>query len=420
MTTPILNRQLPINNIAANPLGEQKVPVVPTNQQVVPVQSKTEPVNNPKLTGPVKDTVILNTKTAAQPTVINTAVDSTQKNIDPEQLSLPKPDEVKAQVKRPMNVGVVNPGVPSSYAEGKNTEPQIDPKMLAQAGINTNDPQQLAALGLSPEQMRELATNVQKNGKAGINSIIQAGGVALVAVTGLVMSFTTKGKAFAKNLWNKIQQSGFIGDVVNNVKSTCNDLKTKTSNLFSDVTKWNSPVTVCLEDKHPGIEHLSLTKYFSDLNDLIKKTPLSSSHFRPINIRFMNNQSMAKDEIENAIKHVWTIGEHFSGLDDITPRFKITMEGFGGGLENWANYCFHNSKNVDDFIEQIKHIPCTDGSTMSLLDHIQTVELSAAEPNSLMSGLFKNRNRIGVNLGQHMPVNERGGWLSAFANWFRL
>lgn len=408
MVNPILNKQLPVQTISANPLGEQKIAVAPPQQQPLTAPGS---ISFPKLNVPQKDTLDLSKKFELPKPAVKTEIQKTS----PKDETPVEPTGL--QVKNPMNVGLVKPGIPSSYAEGRTPEPNLDPQMLAQAGIDPSDPKQLAALGLSPEQMKQVATSVTsmaKTGKAGAMAVWQAVGVGAVALGGLALVATKKGQVIAKQFIQMVKDKGIVGDVVANSEKAYKSVKAQACSFVGNLTKWNSDVVVY--DGVGKLANQSVKNYLDDLTNLAVKNSvaLDSSHFRPINLRFFSGAGAV--EKEKALIDTWKISEHFSSLEDMTPRIKVTMEGFAKETEILIKNILNKSENITEVSDAFK-IWTQKNNGRSLLDHVQSIQLTALDSNDLAWGFLKKNNRIDVNMGSHILVDERQNLLTSFVRF---
>lgn len=396
MVNPPLNTKVPAQNISANPLGEQKIPVVKP-QQAPPTGINA--VNVPKFNIPAKDTLTLSKKTQ-QP----------EQTIKSEKPAPPEPTGV--QVKNPMNVGLVKPGIPSSYAEGKTPEPNLDPKMLAQAGIDPSDPQQLAALGLSPEQMKQVATSVTgmaKTGKAGAMAVWQALGVGVVALSGIALVATKKGKVLAQQGIQWVKDKGIIGDAVKNTEKAWKSCKTQAVSIFSDLTKSNSDVTALFDDAKGNFKNINIHDYLQDLVQISKKRGLSPENFRDIKIDFWKDLSAnapnKNEEVKTALTNIFEIAKKFSAVDGIVPKIKINLSGLSN-LDQCFPQMIEKAKDLDEVIDLLSRYAVETKSGKTIGELVESVSLTALE-----SGI-QTRNPIVINVGNNLFKNERSFWNS--------
>jgi hypothetical protein len=396
MVNPPLNTNIPAQNISANPLGEQKIPVVKP-QQALPPSINT--VNVPKFNLPAKDTLTLSKKTE-QP----------EQTIKSEKTAPPEPTGL--QLKKPMNVGLVKPGIPSSYAEGKTPEPNLDPKMLAQAGIDPSDPQQLAALGLSPEQMKQVATSVTgmaKTGKAGAMAVWQAVGVGFVALSGTFLVATKKGKALAQQGIQWVKDKGIIGDAVKNIEKSWKSGKTQAVSIFSDLTKSNSDVTALFDDAKGTFKNINIHDYVQDLMQISKKRGLSPENFRDIKIDFWKDLSAnapnKDEEVKTALTNIFEVAKKFSAVDGIVPKIKINLSGLSN-LDECFPQMIEKAKDLDEVINLLSSDAVEKKSGKTIGKLVESISLTALE-----SGI-QTRNPIVINVGNNLFKNERSFWNS--------
>lgn len=386
MVNPVVNTKLPLQNIAANPIGEQKIPDA-ANTKAIPSNE----INLQNTGQPQKDTVNLNTKPQVNTKEEKKQEVNTQKNIKKE------PD--RPQIPTPMNVGVVDPGIPASYQQTQVNNPPVDPQMLAQAGIDPNDPEQLAALGLSPEQMREIATNVGKTGKAGATAVWKAVGVAAAAIGGIALVATGK----AKVLWKNIQDSGVIGETIK-----------KTSNYFDDSAKWFKPVTIF--DDAGKYAKQSLTGYVRDLQEITKGGALRPDHFRDIKIEFWKdfgpNAPNKLKQVDDVLMSIFEVAKKFSSVDGIVPELKINLSGLSN-LDNMFPQMVEEAADLDSIRKLLSSYAKEIKSNKPIGELVESISLTAREAEGFFGYGVKKKNPVVVNIGNNIYLNER-------ADWFRL